>query len=53
MLLNTQGRTVLVPTTLPQRKQEQMLVPLREILEPESHKCGALYQIGTRARSKL
>lgn len=49
MLLNSQGKTVAVPTTLPQRKQEQLLTPLREVLEPESNKCGTLFQMGTRA----
>lgn len=49
MLLNAHGKTVTVPTTLPQRRQEQLLIPLREVLRPESNKCGTLFQIGTRA----
>lgn len=52
MLLNAQGKTVTVPTTLPQRKQEQLLTPLREVLAPESNKCGALFHIGTRAKCR-
>ena len=49
MLLDSQGKTVTVPTTLPQRRQEQLLTPLREVLAPESNKCGTLFQMGTRA----
>ena len=50
MLLNAQGKTATVPTTLTQRRQEQLLTPLREVLTPESYKCGILFQMGTRAK---
>lgn len=52
MLLNAQGKITVVPFTLPAKKQEQLLTPLREVLEPESNKCGRLFQIGSRAHLK-
>lgn len=50
MLKNAAGNTVHVPVLHKQRQREAVLAPLREVLEPEGHKCGQMFKLGTRAR---
>ena len=50
MLINVKG--VIVQPQLPhnQKQREAVLAALREVLEPENHKCGTMFKISTRAR---
>lgn len=52
MLKNSAGNVVHVPVIHKQRSREAVLAPLREVLEPECHKCGQMFKLGTRARYK-
>lgn len=46
MLINSKGQVV---TVSPKAKQH-VLVPLREVLEPSTKKCGNMFNIEQRAR---
>lgn len=50
MLLNKRGEVVQVETNKANRVQK--LFALREKHEVTNHKCGKMFQIGTRARMK-
>ena len=55
MLLNTKGQIVSVPAgfeKMNRQSQEFFLAPLREVLEPRSHKRAAGFAIEARAKLK-
>lgn len=52
MLKNSAGNVVHVPVIHKQRSREAVLASLREVLEPEGHKCGQMFKLSTRARYK-
>lgn len=52
MLMNAEGKTVHIPMIHKQKEREAVLADLREVLEPEGHKCGKMFKLETRARMK-
>lgn len=51
MLLNSKGQQVQIPH-IPEKSKnrEAILAPLTEVLIPDNHKCGKMFNIQTRAR---
>ena len=55
MLLNTKGQIVSVPAgfdKMNRQSQEFFLAPLREVLEPRSHKRADGFNVEARAKLK-
>lgn len=55
MLLNSKGQEVNLPkdfSTFSAGKQEAILAPLREVLEPRSHKRAKGFNVEARAKLK-